>query len=65
LRNFGDAVSFAVMISKAFFHKFTHFHVIIDNVYYRGAPALPDASSAARHYTFRYFYQADGSRNLR
>jgi len=32
LRNFGDAVSFAVMISKAFFHKFTHFHVIIDNV---------------------------------
>jgi hypothetical protein len=33
--------------------------------YYRGAPAMPDANSAARHYTFRYFYQADGSRNLR
>lgn len=33
--------------------------------YYRGAPAVPDMNSASRYYTFRYFYQADGSRNLK
>ncbi|TAE27641.1 MAG: hypothetical protein EAZ92_09185 [Candidatus Kapaibacterium sp.] len=33
--------------------------------YYRGAPAMPDMNSASRYYTFRYFYQADGSRNLK
>jgi hypothetical protein len=33
--------------------------------YYRGAPAVLDMNSASRYYTFRYFYQADGSRNLK
>lgn len=33
--------------------------------YYRGAPAVPDMNSTARYYTFRYFYQADGTRNLK
>ncbi len=29
--------------------------------YYKGAPAKPDANSVARHYTFRFAYQPDGS----
>ncbi|MBD2699114.1 HmuY family protein [Spirosoma sp. BT702] len=33
--------------------------------YYQGAPANPDATSAARYYTFRYLYQPDGSQNLK
>lgn len=33
--------------------------------YYQGAPATPDANSAARYYTFRYIYQSDGSMTLR
>lgn len=33
--------------------------------YYQGAPATPDANSAARYYTFRYSYQSDGSMTLK
>lgn len=33
--------------------------------YYRGNPVVPDASTPARHYTFEYIYQPDGSRNFR
>ncbi len=32
--------------------------------YYRGAPAVLDANSASRFFTFRYVFQADGSRNV-
>lgn len=32
--------------------------------YYKGAPAQPTATSQARHYTFRYVYQPDGSTKL-
>jgi ABC-type transport system substrate-binding protein len=32
--------------------------------YYRGAPAVLDANSVSRHYTFRYVFQPDGSRNI-
>ncbi len=32
--------------------------------YYKGAPATPTPTSEARHYTFRYVYQPDGSTNL-
>ena len=33
--------------------------------YYKGAPETPTATDAPRYYTFRYFYQPDGSRNLK
>lgn len=32
--------------------------------YYKGAPASPAGTEPARFYTFRYFYQPDGSRTL-
>lgn len=32
--------------------------------YYKGAPAQPTQTSEARHYTFRYVYQSDGSTKL-
>jgi hypothetical protein len=32
--------------------------------YYQGFPANPNSESVSRYYTFRYFKQADGSRNL-
>lgn len=33
--------------------------------YYKGAPTTPSASSESRYYTFKYFYQPDGSRKLK
>lgn len=32
--------------------------------YYKDSPATPDTSSIPRYYKFKYFYQADGSKNL-
>lgn len=32
--------------------------------YYRGAPATPTQTSEARHYTFRFSFQPDGSRTF-
>lgn len=32
--------------------------------YYKGAPATPTSDDVQRHYTFRYVYQEDGSRNF-
>jgi len=32
--------------------------------YHKGAPAAPIPTSEARHYTFRYVYQPDGSTKL-
>ncbi|MFN4147455.1 MAG: HmuY family protein, partial [Runella sp.] len=32
--------------------------------YYKDAPANPDQNSIARHYTFRYVFQPDGSQRL-
>jgi hypothetical protein len=32
--------------------------------YYRGAPTTPTITSTPRYYTFRYFYQPNGSRTL-
>jgi len=32
--------------------------------YYQGAPVSPTATTADRYYTFRYIYQADGSKKL-
>ncbi|MEW5799449.1 MAG: HmuY family protein [Bacteroidota bacterium] len=32
--------------------------------YYKNAPTTPDTTSIPRHYKFKYFYQADGSKKL-
>jgi hypothetical protein len=32
--------------------------------YYQGNPAVPNSESVSRYYTFRWFRQIDGSRNL-
>jgi hypothetical protein len=32
--------------------------------YYKGAPAVPTSTDVARHYTFRYVYQPDGTKKL-
>lgn len=32
--------------------------------YYHGAPSAPSPSAVARHYTFRYLFQPDGSRRF-
>ncbi len=33
--------------------------------YYKGAPAIPTATDKSRFYTFRYFYQPDGSGKMK
>lgn len=50
-----------VLVIRTHDNKFAKIEILS---YYKDAPATPSASSQANYYTFRFTYQADGSKNF-
>lgn len=55
-------VAGAIIVLKTASGKYAKLEV---SSYYKDAPATPDLNSPSRFYSFRYVYQADGSRNFK
>jgi HmuY protein len=60
-RNLITPIAGRVFIIRTADGKFAKLEILS---YYRGAPALLDANSVSRHYTFRYVLQPDGGLNI-